>query len=158
MKALLRINQLEGHRLAPVAVVNAPPGFAVDVHDLGIGNITDFVALGLRPACPRQVLKRGQRFIIGVLFPQGFADGGVGVIAEGMVLLRARRFGKPLAKHLVLGEFAGGCSALLAVGQRHLRVVQRFHQPLQPVGVNRVDVRAGDHHALRASLRHAQVE
>jgi len=50
----------------------------------------------------------------------------------------------PAVKNLVLGEFAILVAALLAVGQSHLWVLERFEQALQPVRVDRVDVRAGD--------------
>jgi len=86
------------------------------------------------------------------------AHRGVGVIAEGTVLVFLRVIWEPTGKDLLFRVLGGLAAALLAVDQRDFWVRKRSEHLLQPIGVDRVDVRAGKHQDFPAGGLNTAVE
>ena len=91
------------HGFTAVSVEYTAWRFIMDVDDLGFSNIGNLLVMFLRPLRPRQIFEPGQCFIVLILFPQTFANGGVGVIAKRCRLTGVAHIGIPLMIDLLLG-------------------------------------------------------
>ena len=88
----LGINLLKCHRFTAITIEHTLRRFIVYMDNLRFGHIRDLVTLFLRPLRPRQILQASQCFIVGVLLPQAFPDGSIGIIAEGRLLTKLAGF------------------------------------------------------------------
>ena len=113
----------------------------------------------LRPFRPRQILQPGQRFVIGILLPQTSSDGGVGIVAKSGFLLRFANIRKPLMKDLLFGKFCKFRSTLFAICECDLFTFgKRTEQSLQPIGIDGIDVCAGDDDKFTGRCSKPEVE
>ena len=140
----LGINLLERHRFTAIAIEDTTRRLVVNMNNLRFGNIRDLITLVLHPFRPRQILQPGQRFIIGILHPQIFANRGVGIITKSSGLMRLADIWIPLLKNLSLGILCRVGSALFAICKSYIILFKWTQQTLQPIWINRIDMCAGD--------------
>ena len=114
-EGFLRVNLFKGNCLPAVTIIDAMPGFMMNMNDLRLGHIPDAMPLGLRPTCPGKILQTGQQFIVWMILPKGSADGSICIVTEGMRLVYLRFIGEPLAKNLVLRKMRIGSTALFSI-------------------------------------------
>ncbi len=110
----------------------------------------DLVATVQRPLPPFQVFQARQGFIIGPGQSQRSPYGCIGVVAEGIFLVGLGYIGVPAGKDALFRKSAARGTNLFAINQGDLLVSEGFCQFFQPVGVNRVDMRAGKHQNISA--------
>ena len=97
-----RVNTLKSYGLPPISVQYAARCFAVNMDDLGFGNIGNGVVLLECPLGPGQVFQPGQGLVVRMCFPDRSANHSVGIVAERMALARSRFLLIPPGKILLL--------------------------------------------------------
>src|SRR5688572_8052345 len=122
----LRIHPLESHGFAAITVEHAARPFIVNMNNLCFGYISNGISLLFSPLRPCQILQSSQHFIVWILLPQTFSNGGIGVIAKGCLLPELADIGIPLMENLPLRELCRSRSALFAVGQRDIVIFKRM--------------------------------
>src|SRR3990172_5546877 len=93
-----------------------------------------------------------------MLLPQRAANGSVGVIAKWMRVGGCGSIGVPAAKYLMFRILGRRSTALLAVTQSNLRVVERLEQLCHPVRIHRIDMRRSHHHQVRFGGGNAKIQ
>ncbi len=159
VEAMMAEKPLMGDCLLPVAVHDLRKTLPVHVDDAGVGLVADAPAVLLRPPGPGDVLQPGQLLVVTLPRPQGSAHRAVGVVAEGMLLVRVRAGREQAAHDLALREGALLVAGLAAIDQRHAVIgLQRRRQALEPALVAGIDMGAGEHEQLPRSGVAAGIE
>src|SRR5258706_1916877 len=140
----LGINLLERHRFTAIAIENTVGRLVVNMNYLRFGNISDLITLVLHPFRPRQILQPGQRFIVGILCPQIFANRSIGIVTKSSGLIRLADIWIPLLKNLLLGILCRVGSALFAICESYAILFKWTQQTLQPIWIERKDMCTGD--------------
>src|SRR4030042_4520857 len=91
MMIFIREHELKRHGFSAITVVYPSRCLFMDVDYLSFGDIGDSVTLSHDVMRPIQVFQTGEGLIVTVSFPKRTTDGGIGIITEGVRLVRLRR-------------------------------------------------------------------
>ena len=158
LEALIVEDPAMGDGFSSIAVCNLARRLVVEVDHRRFGDIGDGETALHRALGPVHVLQAGQQFVVRLRCPDLAPDGGVGVVAERVVLAGDAPLREPLRQDLMFRELGRVVTNLPTVRQRRSRIGQWGDESLDPRVVHRKDVGAGDHQNLTRRRAAADIE